>query len=170
MFFRNWFGHVPSVPPRDLPHAWSSITALSQQISTNTSGGKFKMSPYDSLSHIKAISANENNSSFFLLVLWLEKLFMPLFLCLFINFLPFNITSEWKMLDHHHGPQSDCEWNKKGGWCYETNYFTCPLLLRLSQGFDLWLIHRLSQSGGTKADFRLRSERAEVNEKSDWFL
>lgn len=38
-----------------------------------------------------------------------------------------------------------------------------------SQGSDLWLIQRSSQSGGTKGDFRQRSERAGVNEKSDWW-
>lgn len=78
-----------------------------------------------------------------------------------------------KLLDHHHGEQSNCELqqlNKKVDGVTKQTIPLIPLLLCLSQGCDLWLIHRLSQSGGTKGDFRQRSDRAEVNENSDWSL
>lgn len=85
------------------------------------------------------------------------------------------MTGRWKLLDHHHhyGKQSNMgavAVERRGVLCYETNNSAHPLPLCRSQGFDLWLIHRLSQSGGTKEDFGQRSEWAAVNEKSDWSL
>lgn len=58
----------------------------------------------------------------------------------------------------------------EGGWQYEINSSTCLLMLLLhpSWGSDLWLIRRSRQSGGTKRNFGLRSER--LNENPDRLL